>query len=244
MMDVNKIKFIISVFFIQILIATSCINVNKQNNQNTSELQSKVQDTNNDSPQIIESKVYEDFELKLNDSCQVANKIRMNLIKYLRNPDFYTSISELMSLLDKNSNQKICSFPRNSEEQYLVITFIKKLSENCDSLKKINLVFKIRDEFNDNVELQEVIQNIIPTIAVNNTHLFLEAVNGYNRNEKLQIIEGFEYIKTKKIVIQLMNNLENINDESLKEAKDIAIEKLTKEYGSVLKQVENFSNTK
>lgn len=234
MMDVN-IKFIISVFFIQILLVTSCIDVNKQNKQNSSEVQSKVQDTNNSSPQNIENKDYEGFELKLDDSCQVANKIRMNLIKYLRNADFYTSISELMSLLDKDSNQKICSFPRNSQEQHLLISFIKKLSYNCDSMKKMNLVFKFRDVFNDNVELQEVIQNIIPTIAVNNTHLFLKAISNHNRNKKLQIIEGFEYIKTKKTVKQLMNNLESISDESLKEAKVLAIEKLEKEYGSILK---------
>lgn len=235
-MDVKMIKFTIrSVFLILILLASSCNNVNKQNNQSGSELQSKLPDTNNESPQIIENKGYKDYDLKLNDSCQIANEIRLNLIKYLRNPDFYISKSELMALLDKNPNQKICSFPRNSEEQYLVVTFIKKLSKNCDSLKKMNLVFKIRDKFNDNVELQEVIQNVIPTIAVNNTHLFLKAVNNYNRNEISQIIEGFEYIKSEKMVIQLMNNLENINDESLKEVKDIAIEKLKKEYGSVLK---------
>jgi hypothetical protein len=154
------------------------------------------------------------------DTCDLADNIRELLFDFLNKSKTKEIYSKgFVQVLQKNNNMAgtDCFFPRNNEESILLYDFTNKLSKLVENnLNATKLIFSLMLYNSNNIEYSEYGQDIIPSIAINNTENFIRALSEENIQNQNILIENLDYIKSMVEVETLKGNLSNINEEKLK----------------------------
>ena len=180
----------------------------------------------------IDIEATKEIDLEIINNCELSDSIYRATYNIL-NGTIDISIKKYSKLLERNiSNQ--CKFPRNKDEQKLLLEFVSFIVTKSHETEYLQLLFLLRSYFPRNVEFLERLNKIIPKVVVNNPKLFLEELNKFPEIDQRKILGNLEFIETKEDILGLYKDLNEIESEELLKIKEKALFVLRKEFGPIL----------
>jgi hypothetical protein len=181
--------------------------------------------------EFLSSYEIENLTLSKDDSCSHANALRKALIHSLSN-DKSTSkdIEYLRPLLISNMNSNECNFPRDNEEQSILLEFSETLFEKSNTNKDaIVLAMDLHSYFSSNVEFTEHLMELIPRIAIQNAYLFTKVAYELEEEKRTKLIESLELFKPDGLNY-FIHSIDSISDKSLEAIIEAIKTQIDKEF--------------
>ena len=230
MPNLKKMRLIktISIFAITVLISCNSIKRDEANidqiDENKSDVETLSQNIQvkeelfnpNTRINFLSSEEIKNLALVIDDSCSNANTLRRELIQFLRNENPSKDNFQLFRpLLIANMGLEDCMFPRDDEEQGILLEFSEDLFELSNTNKEaITLIVELRDYFPNNVEFTEHLFEIIPRVAIQNAHLFAKVAAGFGEEKRDRMIGNLELFRIDGLN-HFINSISSISDTTL-----------------------------